>query len=156
MTTNKYTLKELTEIGSKAACLDTAGAVDLHPNCREAFIKAILDAIGYQLPKDEEREAFDKWQKKTGWDLRDSTFEAWKAGREELRKKLCSDKCEENKADTSKTRQYFWRNEYCKAAHASDPKCRCWHDEGRGPLKAFECEIFQALEWRDKPDALSK
>lgn len=84
-----YTLKELADIGAVAANLDSV----LGEIAREAFTKAVLDAIGYEFPKDEEREAFERWQKSAGWDLRDSTFEAWKAGREELRKETCSDKC---------------------------------------------------------------
>jgi len=46
-----------------------------------------MDATA-QAQLDEEREAFDRWQTTVGWDLRDSTFEAWKAGREELRRAL--------------------------------------------------------------------
>lgn len=83
-----YTLKELADIGSKAACLDTAGAVKLHQNCREAFTKAILDAVGYEFPKDEEREAFEKWCSRYPNLRGDMCFEVWKAGREALREEL--------------------------------------------------------------------
>ncbi len=67
---NTLTLKELADIGSKAACLDTAGAVKLHQKCREAFAKAVLDAVGYKLPVDPD----------------DAFFQVWKAGRAALAK----------------------------------------------------------------------
>ena len=100
---NTPTLKELADIGSKAAFLDTAGAVKLHQDCREAFTKAVLDAVGYKFPVDPEREAFDAWLKEQGGtdfiDMKESMFLSWKAGREELRKEVCSDKCENTKTE---------------------------------------------------------
>lgn len=86
-----HTLKELADIGSKAACLDTAGAVKLHQNCREAFTKAVLDAVGYKFPVDPEREAFDAWVAEHGDGFMpcgstDKAFVVWKAGRDNLRK----------------------------------------------------------------------
>ena len=97
-----YTLKELADIGAKRAhsCLDgycmqcnaNAGNYKLpeHENARIAFTKAILDAIGYQLPKDEEREAFEKWYEcvPTFGEAKEVIFASWKAGREELRKAI--------------------------------------------------------------------
>ncbi len=56
---------------------------------RQAFVKAVLDAVGYKFPVDPEREAFDAWYASdptTPANERELAFEAWKAGREELRK----------------------------------------------------------------------
>ena len=108
----KYTLKELADIGAKAAnsylpdgvrmCV-LNGAPHNHVVAREAFTKAILDAIGYELPKDAEREAFDAWCnaycKDATTDHQILMFKAWKAGREELRKEVCSDHCEDTKTE---------------------------------------------------------
>ena len=91
-----YTLKELADIGAKAAysCMPDGvrmcvlnGAPPHHVVARQAFTKAVLDAIGYEFPKDEEREAFERWWR-AGVALHpeEAAFEAWKAGREELRK----------------------------------------------------------------------
>lgn len=86
-----YTLKELVDIGARAANLQhVVGVV-----AREAFAKAILDAIGYEFPKDEEREAFAKWWETSNLQTfcnADDAFEAWKAGREELRRSQSLDK----------------------------------------------------------------
>ncbi len=100
-----YTLKELADIGARAANSKlptakyqmTVGLISTYPehaNAREAFTKAILDAIGYEFPKDEEREAFERWHSGRP---NPEPFDAWKAGREELRKEFCSDKCEDAK-----------------------------------------------------------
>lgn len=98
----KYTLKELADIGAKAslqhitgtyaamAVSDQSSAWERGRPAREAFTKAILDAIGHEFPKDEEREAFDVWWKdnKIVYVNEDDAFKAWKAGREELRKAI--------------------------------------------------------------------
>ena len=86
-----YTLKELADIGAKAG---HSWERDWSISTNEAFTKAILDAIGYELPKDEEREAFHAWcgsgrLEKSDYD---DLFEAWKAGREELRRAQSLDK----------------------------------------------------------------
>jgi hypothetical protein len=92
---NKYTLKKLADIGAKAAnsCLPDYVSMCVlnrapphHVVAREAFTKAILDAIGYKFPKDEEREAFDAWCNANHKLATTDQFEAWKAGREELLK----------------------------------------------------------------------
>lgn len=57
-----------------------------HVGARQAFTKAILDAIGYEFPKDAEREAFDAWCNANHKLATTDQFEAWKAGREELLK----------------------------------------------------------------------
>lgn len=57
---------------------------------RMLALKRVLDAVGYKLPVDPEREAFDAWLKEQGGtdfiDMKESMFLSWKAGREELRK----------------------------------------------------------------------
>lgn len=95
---NKYTLKELADIGAKAslqhitgtyaamAVSDRSSAWERERPAREAFTKAILDAIGYEFPKDEEREAFDVWCEANNKLNTPGAFEIWKAGREELLK----------------------------------------------------------------------
>lgn len=107
MNTTAYpTLKDLADIGAKAAqklLTDGSGAmaIDMARNTsfandrpiREAFVQAVLDAIGYTIPKDPEREAFEAWSAESpvspaGID----PFEVWKAGREALRKSQLLDK----------------------------------------------------------------
>ncbi len=80
---NKYTLKELADIGAKAG---HSWERDWSISPNEAFTKAVLDAVGYEFPKDEEREAFERWRAGLVLHPEDAAFEAWKAGREELRK----------------------------------------------------------------------
>jgi hypothetical protein len=79
MNDKNYTLEELADIGAKAS-------YDPKGNNIVIFTKAILDAIGYEFPKDEEREAFDAWANANNKLATTDQFEAWKAGREELRK----------------------------------------------------------------------
>jgi len=84
------TLSQLADIGAAAAyvaidgthvcMLDTMTCYSDHRPAREAFVKAVLDAVGYKFPVDPEREAFDAWMKEhESADL--TYFEAWKAGR---------------------------------------------------------------------------
>lgn len=103
-----YTLKELADIGQMAAHMKLNGfdRMYLHPDgpyfeahrpAREAFTKAILDAIGYEFPKDEEREVFERWIAEQGDGFHpcgdeDKAFLVWKAGREELRRSQSLDK----------------------------------------------------------------
>lgn len=106
-----YTLKELADIGAKAAnsCLPEgvrmcvlSGSPPHHVVARQAFTKAILDTIGYEFPVDAEREAFAKWWATSNLQTfcnAEDAFKAWKAGREELRKEVCSDQCEETKTE---------------------------------------------------------
>lgn len=111
---NTPTLSQLADIGYKAAqvCLldegdDTSKIVvradhscyTADAQAREAFAKAVLDAVGYKLPVDPEREAFDAWVTSVGWDLRDSPFEAWKAGRAARGKEVMLDKQPNPEAD---------------------------------------------------------
>ena len=80
-----YTLKELVDIGAKAGY---TWERDWNTSPHEAFTKAILDAIGYEFPKDEEREAFDDWWKanRIAYCNEEHAFQLWKAGRKELLK----------------------------------------------------------------------
>ena len=90
------TLSELADIGAKAAYVDLHDAAMIvaavHPfykdeaKAREAFAKAVLDAVGYKLPVDPEREAFDAWRSQNIVDPDDAFFQVWKAGREGLLK----------------------------------------------------------------------
>lgn len=109
-----YTLKELADIGAVAANLDYV----LGKIAREAFTKAILDNIGYEFPKDEEREAFERW-----CELRkplvnhvlakEDQFAAWKAGREELRKTVPMLSFEKNITITSEPAWIPWDGGEC-------------------------------------------
>lgn len=96
-----YTLKELADIGAKAslqhitgtyaamAISDRSSAWERERPAREAFTKAILDAVGYELPKDAEREAFDAWYQSAQIPQGETqAFAAWKAGRDELRQAI--------------------------------------------------------------------
>jgi hypothetical protein len=98
-TTTPHTLSQLADIGAKAAhhTLNNSSLVcvasSFVPNfkqdapAREAFTKAVLDAVGYKLPVDPEREAFDAWFQSAQIPQGETqAFSAWKAGREELRK----------------------------------------------------------------------
>ena len=103
---NKYTLKELADMFAfvRKEALSNGQSIE---GARELALKHILDAIGYELPKNAEREAFDAWCKANHKLATTDQFEAWKAGREELRKKVCSDKCEE-----TKTEPEWWEPEW--------------------------------------------
>lgn len=94
-----YTLKELADIGARAAqeelprtCFEMIVGLIVrypeHAKAREAFAQAILDAIGYELPKDEEREAFEVWCASNSKPATEGGFEIWKSAREELRKAM--------------------------------------------------------------------
>jgi hypothetical protein len=85
-----YTLKELADMFAsvRREALSNGQSIE---GARELALKHILDAIDYQLTKDEEREAFAKWWVTS--DLQtfcnsDDAFKAWKAGREELRRAI--------------------------------------------------------------------
>ena len=90
-----YTLKELADIGAMAAYMAVGGTkMSLIKDsedqpAREAFTKAVLDAVGYEFPKDEEREAFERWiETHPMRSSNDDLLEAWRAGREELRRAI--------------------------------------------------------------------
>lgn len=87
------TLSQLADIGAKAAqrIHSCRSYVSVNPELgsyvtdiegREAFAKAVLDAVGYKLPVDPEREAFDAWiTANPSRSSNDDLFDAWKAGR---------------------------------------------------------------------------
>lgn len=90
------TLSELADIGAKAAqvCLLDEGdgtskiVVRADHSCytadaqaREAFAKAVLDAVGYKFPVDPEREAFERWLARQGADNKPDLFSVWQAGK---------------------------------------------------------------------------
>jgi hypothetical protein len=87
----QYTLKELVKVYEET----------YYKTGRASGIKAVLDFIGYKLPVDEEQEAFDAWWKtnRIAFCNEEHAFQLWKAGREELRKEVCSDQCEDTKTE---------------------------------------------------------
>ena len=96
-----YTLKELADMFAsvRREALSNGQSIE---GARELALKHILDAIGYEFPVDAEREAFAKWWATSNLQTfcnAEDAFKAWKAGREELRKEVCSDKCEETKTE---------------------------------------------------------
>lgn len=95
---NTPTLSQLADIGAKAAAEQFASEQDdsvgmyilsaavnypIDAPAREAFAKAVLDAVGYKFPVDPEREDYEKWAQQEGPIA--GLFEAWKAGRDNLR-----------------------------------------------------------------------
>ncbi len=94
------TLSQLADIGAAAAqrIYSCRSYVSVDPELgsyatdadgREAFAKAVLDAVGYKFPVDPEREAFDAWCKVSDvyCETSEFAFKAWKAGRDSLREK---------------------------------------------------------------------
>lgn len=95
---NKYTLKELADmfVYERRRALKNCQSIE---EARLLALRHVLDAIGYEFPKDEEREAFDAWYQVAQIPQGETqAFAAWKAGRELLRKEVCSDQCEDNSA----------------------------------------------------------
>lgn len=95
---NKYTLKELADmfVYERRRALKNCQSIE---EARLLALRHVLDAIGYESPKDAEREAFDAWCNANHKLATTDQFEAWKAGREELRKEVCSDHCEDTKTE---------------------------------------------------------
>jgi hypothetical protein len=121
-TTTPHTLSQLADIGAAAAhkaihetdsWMPIHSGSDAYPetaHAREAFAKAVLDAVGYKFPVDPEREAFDAWVKDaTALEGVNCMFEAWKAGREELRKAQTLDK--EPAASPAKDYVFYYQND---------------------------------------------
>jgi hypothetical protein len=48
--------------------------------------------------------------------------------------------------------QYYYKTNDCKALHATDAECICWHDEGTGPFPGHRIGVH-TCHWRDKPEA---
>lgn len=163
-----YTLKELADIGAKAANSKlptaryqmTVGLVSTYPDhaeAREAFTKAVLDAIGYEFSKDEEREAFERWLAEQGDGFHpcgdvDKAFAVWKAGREELRRDLAKDE-EEPLQETKEPAWIPWEGGECPLPDgvrwweaklrsgtlvgAEGKACRWSHDGNAGDIMAY-------------------
>ena len=117
------TLSQLADIGAKAAADQFASEQDdsvgmyvlagatnyaIDAKAREAFAKAVLDAVGYKLPVDPEREAFDAWRSKNTVDSDDAFFQVWKAGRDELREKSGTAVHEKPAPETFEAHGYTW------------------------------------------------
>lgn len=46
-------------------------------------------------------------------------------------------------------RQYYFKNNSCKAESAHDPDCICWHDEGTGPMSPLlDGTYLVPMTWR--------
>ena len=85
MNDKNYTLKELESMLIDARREATRSGLSIEKS-RELALSRVLDAIGYEFIKDEEQEAFDAWANANNKLATTDQFEAWKAGREELRK----------------------------------------------------------------------
>lgn len=165
---NTPTLSELADIGAKAAHIelhDGAMLVDAshlfyedEVKAREAFAKAVLDAVGYTLPVDPEREAFDAWVTSVGWDLRDSPFEAWKAGRAARDKEVMRDKQPNPEADppwiewkggkcpipdTVRRWEYRLRGGYQCSDPGGPPSAYDWE----GKVALYQVVAYRILDW---------
>jgi hypothetical protein len=136
---NTPTLSQLADIGAKASRKAMPNtmfvAVDAgsmyyagERQAREAFAKAVLDAVGYKLPVDPDREAFERWHSGCP---NPEPFDAWKAGREELRKEVCSDKCEDTK---------------------TKPAWIPWHGDSKSPITGARTRY--EIEYRDGAKAI--
>ncbi len=44
--------------------------------------------------------------------------------------------------------QYYYKNNDCKALHATDAECICWYDEGTGPFPDIR---YSSRAWHDIP-----
>lgn len=84
-----YTLKELADMFASVHREALSNGQSI-AGARELALKHILDAIGYEFPKDAEREAFDAWWKanRIAFCNEEHAFQLWKAGREELRQAI--------------------------------------------------------------------
>lgn len=65
--------------------------------------------------------------------------------REEIRTYLAT---LEQTQDEEPVRQYYYKNNDCKAMFTDSSDCICWHDEGTGP---YPEDSIHTLEWRFKP-----
>lgn len=171
---NTPTLSQLADIGAAAAaqrihsCREyvsvnpALGSYAIDAKGREAFAKAVLDAVGYKFPVDHEREAFDAWLKEqVGTDFMDmkgSMFLSWKAGREELRKAQALAKEPDTKTepawiewkggkcpipDTVKRWEYRLRDGY----QCSDPGCPPSAYDWEGKVALCQVVAYRVLDW---------
>lgn len=167
-----YTLKELADIAKAAAeeankeSRASEWGVAMPTSNRPAFIltrvtQAILDAIGYEFPKDEEREAFERWLAEQGDGFHPcgdvgKAFLVWKAGREALRLALAKDEEEPTQEpawipwnggecplpDTVKRWQYRFRYQGQRdcpefGGDTSPSNFRWAHEEGNDDIIAY-------------------
>lgn len=52
-------------------------------------------------------------------------------------------------AEQRVVRQYYFKNNSCKAESAHDPDCICWHDEGTGPMQPLPDGTYPVqMTWR--------
>lgn len=133
----KHTLKELADMFAfeRRKALGNGQNIE---GARMLALERVLDAVGYKFPKDEEREAFDAW---CAANLKLGTtdqFEAWKAGREELRKEVCSDKCEDSKTEPA---WIPWHGDECPM------KWIPWHGGSKSPITGERTRY--EIEYRD-------
>ena len=53
------------------------------------------------------------------------------------------------KAEQRVVRQYYFKDNSCKAESAHDPDCICWHDEGTGPMQPLlDGTYLVPMTWR--------
>jgi hypothetical protein len=89
---NTPTLSQLADIGAAAALQHVTGTYAVAVNtrstswqadapAREAFAKAVLDAVGYKFPVDPEREDFERWLARQGEDNKPDLSTVWQAGK---------------------------------------------------------------------------
>jgi hypothetical protein len=106
-----YTLKELADmfVYKRRKALHNGQSIE---GARMLALKHVLDSIGYEFPKDAEREAFDAWWKvnRITFCNEEDAFQLWKAAREELRKEVCSDQCEDTKTEPD---WILWNGDRC-------------------------------------------
>lgn len=105
---------------------------------RMLALKRVLDVAGCKLPVDPEREAFDAWRSQNIVAPDDAFFQVWKAGREELRKEVCSDKCEDSKTEPA---WIPWHGDECPM------KWIPWHGGDKSPITGARTRY--EIEYRD-------
>lgn len=170
MNTN-HTLESLLDIFRQS--FDAAAKTAFEPVCgvrrsrdealefthREA-IKAVLDAIGYQFPVDPEREAYEKWL--SDKQVKPEPFDAWKAGREELRKQSGQAIKQDPPwiewkggpcpiPDTVKRWEYRCRDGYICSSPAAPSRYSpaCWEYQG---IHENHFVAYRVLDWGSTPE----
>jgi hypothetical protein len=115
-----YTLKELADmfVYKRRKALYNGQSIE---GARMLALKHVLDSIGYEFPKDAEREAFDAWWKvnRITFCNEEDAFQLWKAAREELRKEVCSDQCEDTKTEPD---WILWTGDRCPSQERTKRK----------------------------------
>lgn len=142
-----YTLKELADLFAykRRGALADGQSIE---GARMLALRHVLSAIGYEFPKDEEREAFERWLSEQGDGFHpcgdaDKAFTVWQAGREELRRaQMTAKEPGETKTepawipweggecplpDTVKRWEYRTRGGQCFLSGATPKSYRWWH-----------------------------